>query len=60
MSPRVRQCGNPQCAICRFNEDGLPPDSGHPVNEDLAELALGAAMIIGLFLLLFVVWPVLS
>lgn len=70
MTPRLRPCGDPSCHICRWR-DTDPPDSGHPVdddprkassweNESLASLLLGAAILVAIFVLAFVVLPVLA
>ncbi|MCU0894790.1 MAG: hypothetical protein MUD06_10795 [Rhodospirillales bacterium] len=59
--PRFIPCGRPDCAICRHNIEGEPPDSGHPTEERLAlELLTGAVGIGLLFVLLFVLLPVLA
>ena len=59
MTPRVRPCGNEACRICRHNIAGEAPDSGHP-EESLASLLLGAAALLLLFVLAFVLLPVLA
>lgn len=56
--PRLRQCGNPDCRICRWNDDEHD-DNGHP-DDTLAELLIGAAAIAILFLMAVVLLPVLA
>lgn len=58
MTPRLRPCGRPGCHVCRWR-DTDPPDSGHPVDDSLAMLFLGGAAIVVLFVLAFIVGPVL-
>jgi hypothetical protein len=53
MSGPLRHCGRPECRLCNRHE----PDSGHPADDSLATLALGAVAIVALFVLLFVVLP---
>ena len=53
-----RDCGNPACRQCRWHRAAAPPDSGHP--ESLASLLLGAAALVLLFVVAFVLLPVLS
>lgn len=57
MAPRLRDCGNPACHICRWNREGEPIDSGHP--ESLASLLLGAAFLVLLFAFVLFLLPVL-
>ena len=63
MTPNLRPCGVPECKICRFNIPGEPPDSGHP-DESLAhylvQLALATIFFLSLFVLAFVLLPVLA
>ncbi len=58
MSPPLRPCGRPECRICRWRA-GDRPDSGQP-GETLASLLLGAAVIVLVFTLAFVLLPALS
>ena len=61
MTPRLRDCGNPACRICRWNRDGYPPDSGHPVRDwrPWAGAVMGTVAIVALAVLAFVLLPVL-
>ena len=60
MAPRLRDCGNPACHICRWNREG-EPDSGHSAGEEsLASLLLGAAILFAAFVLAFVLIPALA
>lgn len=58
MSPPVRPCGRPECRICRW-QSGDQPDSGQP-GESPASLALGLAALVLVFILAFVLLPVLT
>ena len=59
MTPRLRSCGRPECRICRWRDEEHP-DSGHPPRESLAMALLGLAGIVLLFVLAFVLLPVLG
>ena len=55
--PRIRQCGNPDCRICRREREGPPPVTH---DDSIAELLLGAAAIALLFVAAFLLIPVLA
>lgn len=60
MTPRLRPCDDPDCRICRHNVPGEPPDSGHVAEGDeLASALLGVAAIVLLFIVAFLLIPVL-
>jgi hypothetical protein len=59
--PRLRVCDDPDCRICRWNEPGKPPTSGHPAGNRLSiNLLAGAVAIILLFILLFIILPAMG
>lgn len=61
MTPRLRPCGNPECRICRWNDE-QHHDSGHPVEapaDTWMNLALGAAALVIAFIFFFVMLPAL-
>lgn len=58
--PRFRPCGVPGCAICRYNLEGAPPDSGHGEEHVARDLIAGAFAIVLLFVFLFVLLPVIQ
>jgi hypothetical protein len=60
MTKRFRPCGNPACSICRYNLEGVPPDSGHPVEDRARDLIAGAIAIGLAFLLLFFLLPAMA
>jgi hypothetical protein len=57
---RLRDCGNPDCRICRWNDEEHQ-DSGHVVDErlGLAEAFVGMAALVLLFAVLFIILPVM-
>ena len=59
--PRFVPCGRPECAICRHNIAGEPPDSGHPTEERLAlDLLVGAVAVLLAFIAFVILLPVLA
>lgn len=58
MTPRLRQCGNPDCPICRWNDDEHH-DSGHP-DDSIASLLVGLAAVVIWFVAMLLVLPVLA
>ena len=54
----IRQCGRPECRICQHNLGLQEPDSGHYVPSWTIGDFLGAAAIVVLGFLLFVVLAV--
>lgn len=60
MTPRLRQCGNPDCPICRWNDDEHM-NSGHVEDdESLSSLLVGAAAIVIWIVAFLIVLPVLA
>lgn len=60
MTPRLRPCGIPECRICRWNDE-THHDSGHVAeSEPFAVALVGMAAIVLLFVLTFVVLPVMT
>lgn len=60
MTGPLRNCGRPDCKLCRWNDEQYQ-DSGHPDDRlDLAEALVGIAAIVLLAVVFFVLIPVLS
>lgn len=62
MTTPLRPCGRPECVLCnpRRRPPHARPAAGEERRETLAMALLGAACIVALFLLVFVVLPIIA